>query len=65
MAGSSQRQLPDYDELVRLRTGSETSKGMTLAAIGERYGVSRQAVGRAIDRGRMHSQTNGAVTNSG
>jgi DNA-directed RNA polymerase sigma subunit (sigma70/sigma32) len=54
MTGSPTRHLPSYAEIKRLREGTGDGKGMTLQAIGDRYGVSRQAVLRAIDRGEMH-----------
>ena len=55
MAGSPTRQLPPYAELLELREGTKDRDPMTLAAIGERFGTSRQAVGRALDRGRMQA----------
>lgn len=46
--GAMERQLPEGDEIERLR-----GQGYTFAEIGERYGTSRQAVHKAHKKWRV------------
>lgn len=54
-----ERRLPDVSELLRLR-GLPQSERPTLQAIADRYGTSRQAVHKALDKHKKEQEKRSA-----
>lgn len=57
VGGAREQMLPDGAEIARMRAQPEGARP-TFAQIGERYGVSRQAVHKAYNRWLRDQRTN-------